>query len=134
MAMSAEMLLKNKGIIKERTEEKETTVKLKSLEGKVEDPTIRIKSLNFDEINRIQELAGVDKMFMDILTCYNAVVEPNLKDEKLREGYDCKTDPYKIVETIFEKQEVMFISSKIAELSGLGKIKSEDVIEEIKNV
>ena len=134
MAMNAEMLLRNKGIIKERTDKKETTLKLKSLEGKIDDATIRIKSLSFDEINKIQEDAGTDKMKMDILTCYKAVIEPDLKDKKLQEGFGCKGNPYGIVEEIFEKQEVMFISSKIAELSGLGKIKAEDVIEEIKNV
>ncbi len=133
MALTAEMLLKNKKVIEERTAEKETTLKIKSLEGLVEDPTIKIRSLNYAEISKIQEEAGQDKIKMDILTCYNAVVEPNLKDKKVQEGYECKTNPYGIVEKIFEKQDVMFISGKIAKLSGLAETKEENVIEEIKN-
>lgn len=133
MAMSAEMLLKNKGIIEERTNEKQVTIELKSLVGKVEDPTIKIKSLTFGEMSRIQEEAAGDKNKIDILTCYNAVVEPNLKDKKIHEGYGVKSNPYGIVEKIFEKQEVIFISGKVAYISGLKTIKPDEVVSEIKN-
>lgn len=134
MAMTAEMLLKNKGIIKERTDTKETTLKIKSLEGKIDDPTITIKSLDINEMKKIQNEAGGDEFKMAILACYNGIVEPNLKDKKLHQGYECKSEPYKIVENIFEKQEFKYIANKIGELSGLGNVKEEDIIEEIKNV
>lgn len=133
MTMTAEMLLKNKKIIEERTAPKEITVKLKSLVGKVEDPTIKIKSLDFDEMSKIEQESGGDKVKMDILTCYNAVIEPVLKDKKLQEGFECKTNPHGIVEKLFEKQEIMFISGKVAKLSGYRTNREDDVIEEIKN-
>jgi hypothetical protein len=55
----------------------------------------------------------------DIHMVYNIVVEPNLKDKKLQDAYDC-VEPTDIVEKLFEIGEIGQISGHGMMLAGYG--------------
>ncbi len=131
MSITAEMLLKNKQIIKERTAEKQLKIKVKGLEEILEDPTATIKSLDINTITRISQQANGDVVLSNILTVYNGMVEPNLKDKNLQKGYEVKA--HEIVTEILDLDEVQHIAAKISKLSGFTNSKEADIIEEIKN-
>ncbi len=61
-----------------------------------------------------------------------SVVEPNLKDSKLLEGFKC-VEPIEIVNKLFEVGEVRAISTKIIELVGSGKEISATLHDDVKN-
>lgn len=131
--MKIEDLLKNKGILDDKTSEKREDIIIKSLkENGIGDGKITIKSLEMDKIQDAIKMAGGDIYKSSVIACYNGVVEPNLKDKKLHEGFGCKTNPHAIVEKIFDPSEIKVIADKITALSGVGKSANE-VIEEIKN-
>ncbi|UYZ37276.1 hypothetical protein OD350_06320 [Clostridium beijerinckii] len=132
MAIKIEDLLKNKGILDEKISEKTKELTIKSLkETGIGDGKIIIKSLDMDTIqNAIREAKG-DMYKSSIIACYKGIVEPNLKDKKLHEGYGCKTNPHGIVNHFLDPSEVKAVSDEISALSGVGRDASE-VIEEIK--
>lgn len=61
-----------------------------------------------------------------------SVIEPNLKDSKLLEGFKC-VEPIEIVNKLFEVGEVRAISTKIIELVGSGKEISATLHDDVKN-
>lgn len=131
--MNIEDLLKSKGIFDDRASEKRENIVIKSLkENEVGDGQITIKSLEMDKIQDAIKMAGGDLYKSSVIACYNGIVEPNLKDKKLHEGFGCKTNPHAIVEKLFDPSEIKVIADKITALSGVGK-SADEVIEEIKN-
>ena len=61
------------------------------------------------------------------------MLEPNLKDKELQEAYKVRTNPYKIVESIFKPIEVNLIADKICEISGLKDVENmEELVKEVK--
>lgn len=62
----------------------------------------------------------------------NSVVEPNLKDAKLQEVYEC-TEPTDIIDKLFDPGEVVSIAKAIMEVCGYGKDIPKKVHEDLKN-
>lgn len=130
--ITIEQLLKNKEIIKDKTSEKTTILKIKSFEELFGDDEIEIKSL---EPSRLQELtlqANNNQYKLNVLVTYNAVTSPNLKDKKLQEEYGCKTNPLGIVDELFTPIEVNKISDEVAILSRVNTRSPEEIVLEIK--
>ena len=130
--ITIEQLLKNKEIIKEKTEEKTAILKIKSFGELFGDEEIEIKSL---EPSRVQELtmqAGNNQYKLTVLVVYNAVTKPNLKDKELQAGYDCKTNPLGIVDALFSPIEVKKISDEVAILSKMNTRSEKEIVVEIK--
>ena len=128
--LNIETLLKNKGVIEEKTGEKTMTIEVKSFKEQFGDGEITIKSIDMNKMHDLGSMAGDNEYKMTTIVVYNAVVEPNLKDKELQKAYDCKSNPFKIVEKLFQPKEIKAISDKVAELSGIGNEK--DIVKEIK--
>lgn len=61
-----------------------------------------------------------------------SVVEPNLKDQKLLEGFNC-FEPLDIVGEVFQVGEVASLSKTIMKLAGFGTDFSAKLHEAVKN-
>lgn len=135
MPITAEMLLKNKGILKERTGEKQGSIVLKELKKKLGDGEVKFKSTTMDRIHDLSKQCSDNDYKLTCMIVYDSLVEPNLKDKELQKGYECKATPYKIVEELFTAREVKIIGDKISNLSDIPdtKMKENEIIEEIKN-
>ena len=125
--ITIENLLQNKAIIEAGTGVKEVELYIKRLKD-----TIKIKSL---DVNKLINLADTSKNQYEtnVKIVYYAMVEPNVRDKDLIEAYKCKTNPYKIVESIFKPIEVNLISDKVCEISGLKDVEDmEELVKEVK--
>lgn len=125
--ITIENLLQNKKIIEEGTGVKEVELYIKRLKD-----TIKIKSL---DVNKLINLADTSKNQYEtnVKIVYYAMVEPNVRDKELQEAYKTKSNPYKIVESIFKPVEVNLISDKVCEISGLKEVEDmEELVKEVK--
>ena len=125
--ITIENLLQNKAIIEAGTGVKEVELYIKRLKD-----TIKIKSL---DVNKLINLADTSKNQYEtnVKIVYYAMVEPNVRDKDLQEAYKTKSNPYKIVESIFKPVEVNLISDKVCEISGLKEVEDmEELVKEVK--
>lgn len=125
--ITIENLLQNKAIIEAGTGVKEVELEIKRLKD-----TIKIKSL---DVNKLINLADTSKNQYEtnVKIVYYAMVEPNVRDKELQEAYKTKSNPYKIVESIFKPVEVNLISDKVCEISGLKEVEDmEELVKEVK--
>ena len=125
--ITIENLLQNKKIIEAGTGVKEVELEIKRLKD-----TIKIKSL---DVNKLINLADTSKNQYEtnVKIVYYAMVEPNVRDKDLQEAYKTKSNPYKIVESIFKPVEVNLISDKVCEISGLKEVEDmEELVKEVK--
>ena len=125
--ITVENLLQNKEIIEAGTGVKEVELYIKRLKD-----TIKIKSL---DVNKLINLADTSKNQYEtnVKIVYYAMVEPNVRDKELQEAYKTKSNPYKIVESIFKPVEVNLISDKVCEISGLKEVEDmEELVKEVK--
>ena len=125
--ITIENLLQNKAIIEAGTGVKEVELYIKRLKD-----TIKIKSL---DVNKLINLADTSKNQYEtnVKIVYYAMVEPNVRDKELQEAYKTKSNPYKIVESIFKPVEVNLISDKVCEISGLKEVEDmEELVKEVK--
>ena len=125
--ITIENLLQNKAIIEAGTGVKEVELFIKRL-----NDTIKIKSL---DVNKLINLADTSKNQYEtnVKIVYYAMVEPNVRDKELQEAYKTKSNPYKIVESIFKPVEVNLISDKVCEISGLKEVEDmEQLVKEVK--
>ena len=125
--ITIENLLQNKAIIEAGTGVKEVELYIKRLKD-----TIKIKSL---DVNKLINLADTskNKYETNVKIVYYAMVEPNVRDKELQEAYKTKSNPYKIVESIFKPVEVNLISDKVCEISGLKEVEDmEELVKEVK--
>lgn len=119
--ITIEDILKRKDFFKNKKNE---TMRLntKSLgEIVIEKPDVDL----LNDLNLIEDEAEGDKYFV-----YEIIKEPNLHDEKLLEGFGCKSNPCDIVHELFDVLEVSEIARKAMSFAGLGTVTE---IEEIKN-
>ena len=125
--ITIENLLQNKEIIQASTGVKEVELEIKRLKD-----TVKIKSL---DVNKLLNLVDSCKNQYEanVKIVYYGMIEPNLKDNELQEAYKVKTNPYKIVESIFKPIEINLISEKICEISGLKDVENMgEIIQEVK--
>ena len=125
--ITIENLLQNKEIIQASTGVKEVELEIKRLKD-----TVKIKSL---DVNKLLNLVDSCKNQYEanVKIVYYGMVEPNLKDNELQEAYKVKTNPYKIVESIFKPIEINLIADKVCEISGLKDVENMDqLVQEIK--
>ena len=125
--ITIENLLQNKSIIEAGTGVKEVELYIKRLKD-----TIKIKTL---DVNKLINLADTSKNQYEtnVKIVYYAMVEPNVRDKELQEAYKTKSNPYKIVESIFKPVEVNLISDKVCEISGLKEVEDmEELVKEVK--
>ena len=125
--ITIENLLQNKEIIEAGTGVKEVELEIKRLKD-----TVKIKSL---DVNKLINLADTSKNQYEanVKIVYYAMLEPNLKDKDLQEAYKVKTNPYKIVESVFKPIEINLISDKVCEISGLKDVENMDeLVKEVK--
>ena len=87
---------------------------IKSFDGEI---TITAPSSSL--ILEAQDLGEDDPTRADVYMVYQCMVEPNLKDQKLQEAFDC-VEPMDVVEEIFLPGEIASIASKIMGLGGFG--------------
>jgi len=132
MPITAEQLLKNKEILEEKTGGKTLKVKIKSLEGKFEDPIIEIKSIDMKRFFELRE-QGKNLYEVNKMVCYECITEPNLKDKDLWATFGVKSNPYALVEKFLSPSEINSVSDKIGEISGIETDKTKVLIEEVKN-
>ena len=125
--ITIENLLQNKEIIQAQTGVKEAELEIKRLKD-----TVKIKSL---DVNKLINLVDSCKTQYEanVKIVYYGMLQPNLKDNELQEAYKVKTNPYKIVESIFKPIEINLISEKICEISGLKDVENMgEIIQEVK--
>lgn len=115
--------------LKNNTPDNKRTTQFKHIrfsEQAGQDVTLTLQSLSFDRLEEIKRLHGRKS---DIYIVLEGVVEPNLKDGKLRDKYQV-TGYDQLIEKIFLAGEIENISSQILILSGFG---SDSVKELEKN-
>lgn len=105
--------------IKKKTQELE----IKSLGG-----SITIKSATTDIISDAISKGGHEA---DVYAVYNCVIEPNLKDKKLQDAYEC-FEPIDIVDKLFSNGDASFIAEQIMKLSGYNT-NNITVVDNLKN-
>lgn len=125
--ITIENLLQNKEIIKAQTGVKEVELEIKRLKD-----TVKIKSL---DVNKLLNLVDSCKNQYEanVKIVYYGMLQPNLKDNELQEAYNVKTNPYKIVESVFKPIEINLIADKICEISGLKDVENMgELVQEVK--
>lgn len=125
--ITIENLLQNKAIIEAGTGVKEVELFIKRL-----NDTIKIKSL---DVNKLLNLVDTCKNQYEanVKIVYYGMVEPNVRDKDLQEAYKVRTNPYKIVESIFKPIEINLIADKVCEISGLKDVEDMDqLVKEVK--
>lgn len=125
--ITIENLLQKKEIIEAQTGVKEVELEIKRLKD-----TIKIRSL---DVNKLLNLVDTCKNQYEanVKIAYYGIVEPNIRDKELQEAYKVKTNPYKIVESIFKPIEINLIADKICEISGLKDVENMDeLVKEVK--
>ena len=125
--ITIENLLQNKEIIEASTGVKEVELEIKRLKD-----TVKIRSL---DVNKLLNLVDSCKNQYEanVKIVYYGMLEPNLKDKELQEAYKVRTNPYKIVESIFKPIEINLIADKVCEISGLKDVENMDqLVKEVK--
>ena len=125
--ITIENLLQNKDIIESQTGVKEVELEIKRLKD-----TIKIRSL---DVNKLLNLVDTCKNQYEanVKIAYYGIIEPNVRDKDLQEAYNVRTNPYKIVESIFKPIEINLIADKICEISGLKDVENmEELVKEVK--
>ena len=125
--ITIENLLQNKDIIESQTGVKEVELEIKRLKD-----TIKIRSL---DVNKLINLADSCKNQYEanVKIAYYGIIEPNVRDKELQEAYKVRTNPYKIVESIFKPIEINLIADKVCEISGLKDVENMDeLVKEVK--
>ena len=125
--ITIENLLQNKEIIEAQTGVKEIELEIKRLKD-----TVKIRSL---DVNKLLNLVDTCKNQYEanVKIVYYGMLMPNLKDNELQEAYKIRTNPYKIVESIFKPIEINLIADKVCEISGLKDVENMDqLVQEVK--
>lgn len=125
--ITIENLLQNKDIIEAETGVKEIELEIKRLKD-----TIKIRSLDVNKLINLTDTCK-NQYEANIKIVYYGMVEPNVRDKDLQEAYKVKTNPYKIVESIFKPIEINLIADKVCEISGLKDVENMDeLVKEVK--
>ncbi|KXS42847.1 MAG: hypothetical protein AWU54_1195 [Candidatus Frackibacter sp. T328-2] len=112
-------------------------VKIKRLSEALGDDVIfTVRAISAPKYESIQEKAikikdknpDIDVNEMQLFTVLEGVVDPNLKDSKLREQYNAPT-PKELVNKLLLPGEITRLYGEIADLSGFG----DKAVEEVKN-
>ena len=127
--MNIQDILKNKGILDEKSAEKRKSFEVASLKD-IGDGKITIKSIDDATYNMIEKMSKSNNE-LNINAVYQACIEPNLKDKELQTGLDCKTNPVGVVRKLFSPAEVEMIATEIGKISGMHH--EPGLIKEIKN-
>lgn len=105
--------------LKSNTPDNKRTAQFKHIrfsEQAGEDVVLTLQSLSFDRLEEIRRIHGRKS---DIYIVLEGVVEPKLKDGKLRDKYQV-TGYDQLIEKVFLAGEIENISSQILILSGYG--------------
>lgn len=125
--ITIENLLQNKDIIEAQTGVKEIELEIKRLKD-----TIKIRSLDVNKLINLTDTCK-NQYEANVKIAYYGIVEPNVRDKDLQEAYKVRTNPYKIVESIFKPIEINLIADKVCEISGLKDIEDMDqLVKEVK--
>lgn len=81
------------------------------------------------DLNKKGGVRNINLFDMQVLTVIDGMVEPNLKDKKLLQHFNCIT-PKELVKKLFLAGEIAELSNVITELSGYDKTEEDE--EEIK--
>ncbi len=94
--------------------QKKETLFIKSM-----DSEITIQAPTSSLILEAQERGADEATKADTYLVYQCMIEPDLKDKKLQEAFEC-VEPMDIVDLIFLPGEVASIADKIMTLGGFG--------------
>ena len=98
----------------------------------------KIKSLTADEVSALRKTHKYEQdtdenQFQDLVVA-EAVVSPNLNNEKLQTSWGCIAKPEEVLKKMLKVGEYTELSQAIMDLSGLNDDdSSEDLVEEAKN-
>lgn len=120
MAVSIAELLEKKEEIAAR---KKARYDLKTSIG-----TVTVKLPSRADVSEFMRLDDADELLL--LDC---VVEPNLRDKKLLEGFGC-IEPTDVVGKLFDAGEIPALSKKIMRLAGYGQDIEAELHAAAKNV
>ena len=81
------------------------------------------------DLNKKGGVRNINLFDMQVLTVIDGVVEPNLKDTKLLQHFNCVT-PKELVKKLFLAGEIAELSNVVTELSGYDKTEEDE--EEVK--
>lgn len=125
--LTIEQLLEQKAKIKQRSSSTQRLY-VDSLDAEIviKEPA---RAIALEGLGMVQDASQSD--MADLHIVYHTVIEPNLKDPRLQEAYECK-EPTDIVEMIFKPGEISMISGYALKLAGYEK-GVKPVEEEIKN-
>ena len=118
-----EIIARKEQIINERKSKKTADLYIKSLDG-----TITIQQL---ERSVIAEASEMQDTKGDVFAVYQAVIEPPLKSQELRDAFGC-VEPIEIVEKLFAPGEISGIAKEVLNLSGYTD-DSVSVVDGLKN-
>lgn len=125
--ITIENLLQNKDIIEAQTGVKEVELEIKRLKD-----TIKIRSLDVNKLINLTDTCK-NQYEANVKIAYYGIVEPNVRDKDLQEAYKVRTNPYKIVESVFKPIEINLIADKVCEISGLKDVENmEELVKEVK--
>lgn len=126
--LTIEQLLEQKAKLKSRTA-KTKRLHVESLEAEIviKEPQ---RAIALEGLEMVQDGSRSD--LADLHMVYHAVVEPNLKDPRLQEAFECK-EPTDIVEMLFKPGEISMIAGFALELAGYAKGVRPVVEDEVKN-
>jgi hypothetical protein len=130
--LTIDSLLKDANILKEQFEEMKE--KKEFLPVKRLNDDIEVKCI---DVERIMDLSArcTNNYSRAIMICYEGISQPNLKDKELWKSLDVSiSNPYEIVKKIFRPYEILEISEKIGEISGINEpTKEAKLTDQIKN-
>jgi hypothetical protein len=129
--LKIEDIIAKKELVKERAKEQKCLIHCEKLGGELE-----AHSLSKGDLSDIRSKMKDDYMNGTQYLIYMSI--DNLRDPKLLEAYDCKTNSVKIVERLFPKEnEVGAIGEILMDINGLGQLKPGEIfrkeIEDLKN-
>lgn len=125
--LTIEQLLEQKSKLKSRTS-KTKRLYVESLEAEIviKEPQ---RAVALEGLEMAQDASKSD--MADIHIVYHSVIEPNLRDSRLQEAYECK-EPVDIVDLLFLPGEVSMIAGFALQLAGYAN-GVRPVEDEVKN-
>ena len=115
-------------------EKKTDTMEIKRLSNIVGEPfIIKIQEIDDDRLQELQAMlldgnGNVDyskNRMVNALLCVESVINPNLRDEKLRKHFGVDT-PKELAELLFKGNDLGRVAEKILSLNGYGTDEEEE--------